>query len=152
METVYVDDSNQAYIVCPMCGFEKTVDVMNFRDTKKRVKAKCKCKGDFQFTLEYRKHYRKVVRLPGEYRVRKSGEKGEIVIRELSLSGIRFESLMPHRISTDDILEVKFKLDDPIRSEIRKLIKVIWVKDRAIGANVCDKKLYEKDLGFYLRN
>jgi hypothetical protein len=148
MEKVYVDENNRARVTCPKCGFEKIVDAMNFRNTKSLVK--CKCNENFQFTLEYRKRYRKDVRLPGEYIVQKSGEEGEVIIRDLSLTGIRFESLKPHQISTDDILEVKFKLDNPPRSEIRKLAKVIWVRDRVVAAHYSEAKLFEKDLGFYL--
>jgi hypothetical protein len=151
MKTVYVDDANQVTIICPKCGFTKNIDATNFRNTQKRVKAKCKCGETFRFTIEFRKQYRKKVRLPGEYIIQKRGEKGEIIIRDLSLGGIRFESLRPHQISTDDTLEVKFKLDNPLRSEICKLVKVKWVRDHIIGAQYSKTKLYEKELGFYLR-
>lgn len=151
MKKVYVDDTNQATIICPKCGFEKIVDVTDFKDTPKKLKAKCKCGETYRFTIEFRKKHRKDVRLPGEYIIKKKGEKGEIIIRELSLTGIRFESLKPHQISSDDTLEVKFKLDNPRRSEIRKLVKVIWIRDRIVGAHYSEIKSYEKDLGFYLK-
>jgi hypothetical protein len=151
MEKVYVDKNNQARVICPECGFKKNVDAMNFRDTKSMVKGKCKCSEGFDFTLEYRKHYRKNVKLPGEYIVQKSGEIGEVIIRELSLTGIRFETMKPHQISTDDILDMKFKLDNPLRSEIRKLAKVIWVDNRNVGAQFNETKLFETDLSFYMK-
>jgi hypothetical protein len=151
MKTVYVNGTNQATIICPSCGFTKKIDTTKFRNTQKRVKAKCKCGETFRFTIEFRKHYRKKVRLPGEYIIQKRGEKGEIIIRDLSLGGIRFESLRPHQISTDDTLEVKFKLDNPLRSEICKLVKVKFVRDRIIGAQYSEIKLYKKELGFYLQ-
>jgi len=151
MKKVYVDDTNQATIICPKCGFEKNVDVSDFKDTKKKLKAKCKCGETHRFTIEFRKKYRKDVRLPGEYIIQEKGEKGEIIIRELSLTGIRFESLKPHQISSNDTLEVKFKLDNPLRAEIRKLVKAIWVRDRIVGAHYAETKFYEKDLGFYLK-
>lgn len=151
MKKVYVDDANQATMICPKCGYEKTVDVTEFKDTQKRLKAKCKCGETYRFTIEFRTKYRKDVRLPGEYIVKKTGEKGEAIIRELSLTGVRFESLRPHQISTDDTLEVNFKLDNPLKSEIRKKVKVIWVRDRIVGAHYTETKLYEKDLGFYLK-
>jgi len=151
MKKVYVNDTDQATIICPKCGFEKNVDVADFKDTQKRLKAKCKCGETHRFTIEFRKKYRKNVRLPGEYIIREKGEKGEIIIRELSLTGVRFESLKPHQILTDDILEMKFQLDNPLRSEIRKLVKVIWLKDRIVGAHYTETKFYEKDLGFYMK-
>ena len=151
MKKVYVDDNGQATVICPKCGFEKIVDVTEFKDSKKRLKAKCKCGETFQFTIEFRTKYRKDVRLPGEYIAKETGDKVEIIIRELSMTGVRFESLKPHQISTNDTLEVTFKLDNPLRKEIRKLVKVIWIKDRIVGAHYTETKFYEKDLGFYLK-
>ena len=151
MKKVYVDDTHQATIICPKCGFEKTLNVTEFKNSQKKLKAKCNCGETYRFTIEFRTKYRKDVRLPGEYVAKETGEKGEIIIRELSLTGVRFESLKPHQISTDNILEVKFKLDNPLRKEICKLVKVIWIKDRIVGAHYIEKKLYEKDLGFYLK-
>jgi PilZ domain len=151
MKKVYVDDTRQATIICPKCGFEKTVDVTEFKDSQKKLKAKCKCGETYRFIIEFRTKYRKNVRLPGEYIANEKEEKGEIIVRELSLTGIRFESLKPHQMSPGDILEVKFRLDNPLRKEIRKLVKVIWIKDRFVGANFTETKFYEKDLGFYLK-
>jgi PilZ domain len=151
MKKVYVDDTRQATIICPKCGFEKTVDVTEFKDSQKKLKAKCKCGETYRFIIEFRTKYRKNVRLPGEYIANEKEEKGEIIVRELSLTGIRFESLKPHQMSPDDILEVKFRLDNPLRKEIRKLVKVIWIKDRFVGANFTETIFYEKDLGFYLK-
>jgi len=110
MKTVCVGDNNQAMIVCPKCGSEKNIDITKFKNTHRRLKAKCKCGETYQFTIEFRRQCRKKVTLPGEYIAKEKGEKGEIIIRELSLTGIRFESVRPHKISTDDTLEVKFTL------------------------------------------
>ena len=151
MKKVYVDKNNEAFVICPSCGFEKNVEAKSFRNTKNKVTGKCKCIEGFDFILEYRKHHRKEVRLPGEYINPKTGEKGDVIIRQLSLAGIRFESLGPHKISTDDMLEVRFRLDDPQRSEIRKSAKVMWVRDRLAGTSFSETNLYEKKLGFYLK-
>jgi hypothetical protein len=152
MKTVYVNDTNQASIICPKCGFLKNIDITTFKNTQKKAKAKCRCGKFFRFTFEFRKNYRKNVRLPGEYIVKGTGDKGDVIIRDLSLTGMRFESLNQHQISTNDILEVNFKLDNSVRSEIRKLAKVIWVRERIVAAHYSEAKLYEKDLGFYLRS
>jgi hypothetical protein len=151
MNKVYVDENNQALIICPKCGFERNVNATSFRTKTNIANIKCKCKETFQITLEYRKHHRKEVRLSGEYIVQKIRERGDVIIRELSMTGIRFESMRPHKISVNDILDVKFNLDNPMRTEIRKLAKVIWGKDRFVGANFSETELHSKDLGFYLR-
>jgi hypothetical protein len=151
MTKIYVNDTSQATIVCPKCGFAKTIDATNYKETQKSIKANCKCGEVFKFTLEFRKHYRKDVRLAGEYTVRQSGEKGEIMVQNLSLSGIQFTSFRPHKILTDDTLELKFNLDNPARTEIRRFAKVMWVKDRDVGAQYIEPKSFERDLSFYLR-
>jgi hypothetical protein len=115
------------------------------------LKANCKCGEVFKFILEFRKHYRKDVRLPGEYTIKQSGEKGEIIVRDLSIGGIRFTTLRPHQLCTDDTLELKFGLDNPARTEIRRSAKIMWVKDRDVGAQYIEPKLFERDLSFYLR-
>ena len=151
MKTVYVDDTNQATIICPACGFTKKIDATKFRNTQKSVKAKCKCNENFRFTIEFRKHYRKKVKLPGEYIIQKNGKKGEAIIRDLSMGGIQFENLSLHQILKDDTLEVKFKLDNSMKSEIYKIVKVKWVKNYIMGAQYIETNLHKKELGFYLR-
>ncbi len=151
MKKIYVDDTNQATIICPKCLFEKNIDVTNFKDTHKRLKAKCRCGEVFRFSLEYRKHYRKKVRLSGKYFVQGKDEKGEIIIEDISASGIRFASLKPHYISRNDTVELKFILDNPMRTEIQGLVKIIWIIDRNVGAEYIDPKSLEKGLGFYLQ-
>jgi hypothetical protein len=151
MKKVYVNDTNQATIICPECGFEKNIDVTDYKDTQKNLKAKCKCGKIHQFIIEFRKKYRKHVRLPGEYIIQKSRDKGEVIIKELSLTGIRFESLKPHQISLDDILEMRFILDNLLRTEIHKFAKVIWVKDRIVGACFSETELYSQAFGFYMK-
>ena len=151
MKKVYVDDTNRVTIICPKCGLEKNIDVTNFKDTHKRLKAKCRCGEVFRLTLEFRKHYRKKVRLNGEYFVHGKDEKGEIIIEDISAGGIRFASLKPHYISRNDTVELKFTLDNPMRTEIHKLVKIIWIIDRNVGAQYIDPKSLETDLVFYLQ-
>jgi hypothetical protein len=151
MKTVYVDDTNQATIICPKCGFKKNIDVTNFENTQKKLKAKCRCGEVFRLTLEFRKHYRKKVRLHGEYFVQGKDEKGKIIIEDISASGIRFASLKPHYISRIDTVELKFSLDNPMKTEIHQLVKIIWIIDHNVGAQYIDPKSLEKELDFYLK-
>ena len=150
MGTVWIGDNNQARIICPKCKFATNIDVTKLKSAQRTKKAKCKCGETFQFTIDFRTQFRKDASLPGEYVIQGKREKGEIIVRDLSLSGIRFESFRPHQISTDDILEVKFILNNTSKKEIRKEVKVIWVDNRIVGAQFIERKLYQKDLGFYL--
>ncbi|MBW2604585.1 MAG: PilZ domain-containing protein [Deltaproteobacteria bacterium] len=151
MKKIYVDDTRRATVICPKCGLEKNIDVTDFRDTHKRLKAKCRCGEVFRFTLEFRKHYRKKVMLHGNYFVEGKDEKGEIIIEDISASGIRFASVEPHYISRKDTVELKFTLDNPMRTEINNLVKIVWIIDRNVGAQYIDPESLEKDLRFYLQ-
>jgi hypothetical protein len=146
-----VDDTNRVTIICPTCRTEKNIDVAYFKDTHKRMKAKCPCGESFQFTLEFRRTYRKNFRLGGEYLFKEKAEKGEILIEEISANGIRFASLKTHNISKDDTVELKFKLNNPNKTEIRELVKVIWINDRNVGAKYIDQNRMKRIWFFYLK-
>jgi len=150
MEIVYVGDTNHITIICPKCGLKKNADVTNFKVTHKRLKAKCRCGEVFRLDLEFRKYYRKKVQLAGEYFVQEKDEKGEILIEDISMTGIRFASLKPHNISRNDTVELKFTLDNPMRTEIHTLVKIMWIVDRDVGAQYIDQNRLKQDLVFYL--
>jgi hypothetical protein len=150
MEKVYLNENSIATIICPKCKIEKNLDVTNFKDTHKRVKAKCRCGEVFRFTLEYRRHYRKKVRLAGEYIVQGKDEKVGVIIRDISVSGIRFSNLKPHFISRNDTVELKFTLDNPMRTEIQTAIEVKWIIDQNVGGQFFIPGSLEKNLMPYL--
>jgi hypothetical protein len=140
MKNVNVGHTNRVTIICPNCKSEKNIDVTNFKDTNKKLKAKCQCGEVFRLTLDFRKNYRKNVQFAGEYFVQGKDEKGEIIIENISADGIKFASLKPHHISRGDIVELKFTLDDPTKTEIQELVKIIWIINRNVGAQYIDPK------------
>ena len=150
MEKIYVGYTNKVTISCPKCGLEKKKTVFKFKNTHKRLKAKCKCGEVFRFTLDFRKYYRKSVRLTGEYFFQGKDEKGEIVIEDISKTGINFTTLKPHHFSKNDVVELKFTLDNSMKMEMRTRVKILWINDRTVGAQFSDPKILEKDLGLYL--
>jgi len=152
MYTIYTDDTDQVLIICPKCGAEQHIDTTEIKGPQKKLTGKCNCGEPYEYTVEIRKRYRDDVSLSGEYIILGKEGKGEIIVRDLSLTGIRFECLKSHNISKDDTLIVKFKMDDPKRSEIRTPVIIIWVRDLIIGAQFRNPTSLEKDLGFYLRN
>ena len=101
--------------------------------------------------MDFRNYYRKNVRLTGEYFVQGKDEKREILIEDISKTGIKFATLTPHNFSKGDLVELKITLDTPMRMEVRTRVKILWIIDRNVGAQFNDPKLLEKDLGLYLR-
>lgn len=152
MKQVYVDPSNQVKIHCPKCRMEQTKNVFKFKDSHKRLKAKCKCGEVFRFTLDFRQYYRKNVQLAGKYLVQGKDEKGEIVVENISMKGIRFSCLKPNQISKNDIVELKINLDAPFEMEINPIIVIKWITERNIGGLFLGPNSLKQDLGFYLRS
>jgi hypothetical protein len=130
----YVDENNQAIIICHKCGINKNIDVTKFTDTHKRLKAKCKCSEVFRLVLDFRRHYRKNVRLAGEYFVQEKDERGEILIEDISMTGINFATLKPHNFSKDDLVELKFTFGNPMITRVQELVKITRIAGRNIGA------------------
>jgi hypothetical protein len=144
MGKFYVDENNQARINCHNCGLNKNLDVTKFKDTHKRLKAKCRCGEVFRLTLDFRRHYRKNVRLAGEYFVLEKNEKGEVLIEDISMTGIRFATLKPHNIFKDDTVELKFTLDNPMRTKVQELVKIIRTIDRNVGAQYINQSRMQR--------
>ena len=152
MTIIYAGATNEVKIICPKCGLEKNMNVFKFKDTHKRLKAKCKCGEVFPIELEFRRYYRKEVRLTGEYFFQGKDERGDILIEDISMTGIKFSTLKPHNISKDDTVELKFTLNNQRKTEIQTLVKTKWIKDRHVGAQFINLKHFKQDLVFYLTN
>jgi hypothetical protein len=150
MEKVYVGRTNQVKIICPKCELEKNINVFKFKDTHKRLKAKCKCGEKFRLALDFRKYFRKNARLTGEYYIRGKDEEEEILIKDISKTGIKFATLNPHNFSKYDLVELKFTLDNTMRTVVRTRAKIAWINDRTVGAHFNDPQLLEKDLVLYM--
>ncbi|PNX50577.1 MAG: hypothetical protein BV456_06240 [Thermoplasmata archaeon M8B2D] len=150
MTIIYAGATNEVKIICPKCGSEKNINVFKFKDTHKRLKAKCKCGEVFPIELEFRRYYRKEVRLAGEYFFQEKDERGDILIEDISMTGIKFSTLKPHNISKDDTVELKFTLNNQRKTEIQTLVKIKWINDRNVGAQFIDLKHFKQDLVFYL--
>jgi hypothetical protein len=144
MEKVYVDENSRATIICPKCKIEKNLDVTDFKDSHKRLKAKCKCGEIFRITLEFRKHPRKNVLFAGEYFVQEKDEKRDILIKDISMTGINFTTIRPHNFSIDDIVELKFTLDNSMRTRVQEPVKITRTTDRNVTAQLINKSQMQK--------
>ena len=151
MEKVFVGRTNEVKIICPKCELEKNINVFKFKDTHKRLKVKCKCGEEFRLALDFRKYYRKKVQFAGECFIHEKNERDDILIIDISMTGINFTTFKPHNFSEDDSVELKFNLDNPTKTEIQTTVRIKWINDRNIGAQFNNPKLLEKDLRFYLQ-
>ncbi len=171
MKSIYVNSENKATIACPGCGREKTVDASKFmkRDGPVKIKYKFKCdhcgkkanKNVNDTTdhtsvvvLERRKFYRKKVQLAGIL-VDQRGKKEEIIVIDLSRSGLKFrlKSLWPFQL--DDKISVEFHLDNPQKTFINKESVIKKIDALTISVEFTSTQTYsesDKAIGFYLMN
>lgn len=122
-------------------GFRK------FRNVAKNLRLLLK---EEKQATEQRQYYRKGVRLPGHFEHREKHTSGDALIESLSLSGVGFTTLDKHDLTKNDILSIRFQLDDSRKTVINRLVRVQYIRGRYIGCQFTDQKSYDSDLGFYL--
>jgi len=150
-EKVFVKPDNTINIKCPFCNLERRVSVDKFKDTKKINKIKCACTKIFNVAFEFRRTYRKDTNLQGSYTNKSiEGDKGEIVIDNLSMGGVGFTVVHAHNIAIGNDLLVVFKLDDQDENLVSREVKVRKIQGSYIGAEFINVRTYDKYLGFYL--
>ncbi len=156
IERAFVRPEDDSVVLkCPHCGTARSRTVGKFKGPRRRVKVRCLCRSVFRVLLEFRKTFRKGSELQGYYaKLPAAGERGEMLIRNLSISGIGFVTLTKHNLSQGDEVKVRFTLDNGRSAEIEKKAFVRWVKDRDIGcefmASVGHDNRHDTALNFYL--
>ena len=144
---------NEAEITCPECHTTRTLNVGQFRNSKKRIKAKCRCGCIFDmsdYSLDMRKFYRKKTNLRGSYSNVNMNKTGFMRVKNVSYSGISFELERKADIEVGDILGVRFVLDDDKKTEINRAVVVKNVQDKLIGAEFSDNQVFDIELCYYL--
>lgn len=152
METVkaYVNENNMATVVCASCGRKKTIDASRFKGCNKGVRVKCACSSSFIVLFERRRYYRKNVNLTGQFhRAHPASETGEIVVNDISRSGIRFTTREKSGLQIDEIIKITVVLDDKARSVISQNAVIRRVEDLTVAAQFCDSNP-PRALAFYL--
>jgi PilZ domain len=150
---VYVNSRKEAALTCPSCHNTKIVNFAPYMNDQGPIKAKCLCGCTFavpDVVIEARKFYRKKTRLPGSYAKTVVDEMGCMTIKDVSYTGIRFQTEKEHDLTVDEVLGVRFILDDDKHTEIRRTVVIRHVQGRFIGAEFCDTPGYDMDLIHYL--
>ncbi len=99
---------------------------------------------------ERRKYYRKDVQLAGRFDNPETGASGDILVENVSLNGVGFTALLTPTLAKNDLIRIWFRLDDARNTEIARVVRVRYLKDRYVGVQFADQKSYDGDLGFYL--
>lgn len=154
METVRVHVNRDNYIAfsCPHCSKPYRISVANFKNNKHEVITRCSCEKRFEIELNFRRFYRKSVQIEGEVMNLSTAQNiwFSITVLNLSMSGLRFRLKDPATIKLDDLLQVKFTLDDQRADLIDKEVIVRDIRKNIYGCEFNNLAYEEKELGFYL--
>ena len=149
----YVRPDNTAVITCPHCGRQKTIQGDSVKGHRHKFKVKCTCKNVFIVNLEFRKRKRKPTNLRGTYiNHSQQDSNGNIIVKNLSVSGLEFTSYDHKDFKVDDELTVSFTLDDEHLSEITKEIIVKDIRKNSVGCEFVrsGEMAFDGPLGFYV--
>jgi hypothetical protein len=154
MLKVYADKHGKAAFHCPQCGFTTEFDASAYRNRDSRIKIRCRCGESMTMLVEFREYYRRPVFLAGWCRADRTGQDLEIMVRDLSMSGLSFSietASQDGRVQLEagDLVTVRFRLDSPPNNLIERRAEVRNVRNGAIGAKF-SRSEYDKELGFYL--
>jgi hypothetical protein len=148
---VYVNQEGVAVIKCPACELVKTTKVVNFKGSKHVLKVRCTCKNVFQVHLEFRKAWRKEIKLPGDYvLLPEKIHRGRMMVSNISKTGIGLQVVGANRLQAGEKLQVSFILDDTHGSKIDKKVVIRMVKGTYIGCEFLEASPHDRALGFYM--
>ncbi len=151
---VHVRDNNTATLICPACGAIKHIAADTFRHSRHTITVRCRCQQVFNIQLDFRRHYRKQISLPGTYEITSQGGIGGgiIHIHNISKGGLGFTVSGLHRIIKDQELQLEFQLNDKKKTGFRRQALVKSVQQNTIGCQFKDNVEMEKVLGFFLQS
>jgi len=148
---VYVNQDGVAVIKCPACEKVKTTKVVNFKGSKHVLNVKCTCNNVFLVNLEFRKSWRKEIKLPGDFvLLPEKIHRGRMMVVNISKTGIGLQIIGAHRLKAGEELLVSFILDDGHGSAIDKKVVIRMVKETYIGCEFLEATPHDRALGFYL--
>ena len=151
---VVVKEGDIAIVTCPFCRKTKKISVIQYKNASKRkLKIKCICERIFYIYLEFRRHFRKPAGLLVEsVNLSNDREKENLVMKDISLSGIGLCPFKEHEVQKDDLLQITFNLNDVRHTFIETDVTVRSATDDYIGCEFNSTKKFMTPLGFYLTN
>ena len=130
----YVRQDKTAVITCPYCKRQRELSVSSLKEHKSQFRIKCACQNVFIAQIEFRQRLRKRTYLRGTYTNLSRGKlSGEMVVRDLSVSGLGMTTYDMENFEVGDKVMVEFHLDDDRYTDISREVVVMQVRKNSIG-------------------
>jgi hypothetical protein len=146
----YLTSEGKGVITCPFCGFGKTIDLKDAIPINRNIRIRCKCGETYNGFVEIRQHYRKKVKLTGEYINLTSTGSGRMIVEDISRMGVGLRVMGAEYFKKGDQLRVIFELDNKKKSRVSAIASVEQVNGTFLGCRFLDIRQGEKEVGFYL--
>jgi PilZ domain len=129
-----LNEHREGCLTCAHCGLSVTINASACENLRGALVLRCPCGFIFYASLSKRRFRRKSTALRGVY-IKEANRKktGEILVQNLSLTGLRFKTVFQHDIAAHDTLRVKFALDDEHRNIISERVEVTYVRGYQVG-------------------
>ena len=156
---IYINSDNTATFTCPECGKTKNADVSRFANREKtvKIKATCACGHSYNVFLERRRQFRKNTNLPGIFRctpestrVLTTPYKDQMLVVDISRTGLRLKILSMPNLHVGDQLNVEFNLDDKNQSLISRDVIIKNINAPYVGVQYAQRTHHDSIIGFYL--
>ncbi len=143
-------------VICPVCGFREPAASGLFERLGFALRVKCPAGHIFSIIREQRNAFRKSVQLEGyasrisETDSTPNADWWPVTITNLSKFGLQFVVTHPRGLAVDDRVMVRFNLDNPNHSLIKKSATVKKVNGGVVGCRFDRQDRFDVTLGFYL--
>jgi len=148
LNKIYLADSHDVTFGCTKCGQVQKIDIEGMLLTKKGFRFRCKCNE--LYDVEFRKEYRKHVKIAAKYDNLSRSESGEAIIENISMGGIGLTVLPRTQFKEGDLLRLDFLLDNLKRTNISLDVRIKHIDGHKVGAEIHDWHYNQKDIGYYL--
>ena len=130
---------NQTVIECPRCGFQKVINVAKFfkRSNAGNFVSKCKCGYTSNVIMERRKFERHYFDAAGSVlheRIKGKSESSAIIVKDLSRSGVKFDTEKSEALETGENIVITFEFSDNRKTFFIKEATVKHVKGKTVRA------------------
>jgi hypothetical protein len=148
----HVDKNGMVTFICPKCSKSRRESVEHYKDKTGSIKIECKCTNVYETRLDFRQSRRIETSIGGIYlRTSHPGDRREMILRNLSYWGCKFETMEACTLVPGEEIRVEFVLDNSRRSMIKKEAVVIHVKGYRVGCKFSvPQGIIDSELSFYL--
>lgn len=150
-ERIFANQDGTTTIICPQCGKLKQADVSKYLELKSTVRLKCRCICGHCYVaeLERRRYIRKKSNFAGHFVRTSNARKGIMTVCDISRSGLKLRINGTEQFLIGEELSVEFRLDDTLRSIVKKDVIVRKIESTFVGVEFNSMDHYDQ-LGAYL--